>query len=145
MIDGDELKFEIAHDLNIALANGVSVGRQSMLFELGLNKSKSQSRTDDWDICSHAKKVWHSPDVVFVAVSKKDSNYVAQAIFQVAKIRQNHIDAWLMFLWEKDSAVNNENFAVDFKHGHVSTDFTNSTEWNDSHNVFFEWSRMRQG
>ena len=65
--------------------------------------------------------------MVFVTVCKKDSNDVAQAIFQVAKIRQNHIDAWLMFLWEKDSAVNNEDLAVDFKNGHVSTDFTNST------------------
>ena len=43
MIHGDELKFEIAHDLNIALANGVSVGRQSMLFELGLDKGECQS------------------------------------------------------------------------------------------------------
>ena len=42
MIHSDELKFEIAHDLNIALANGVSVGRQSMLFELGFNEGKGQ-------------------------------------------------------------------------------------------------------
>jgi hypothetical protein len=42
-----------------------------------------------------------------------------------------------MFLWKQDTTVNNQNLAVDFKHGHVSTDFTNSTEWNDSHYIFF--------
>ena len=43
MIHSDELKFEIAHNLNIALTNGVSVGRQSVLLELGLDKGKCQS------------------------------------------------------------------------------------------------------
>ena len=42
MIHGYELKFEISHNLNIALANGMSVGRKSVLFELGFNKGKSQ-------------------------------------------------------------------------------------------------------
>jgi hypothetical protein len=50
-----------------------------------------------------------------------------------------------MLFREEHATVNDQNFAVDFEHGHVSTDLTNSTEWNDSHYVFFERSRVRQG
>jgi hypothetical protein len=40
----------------------------------------------------------------------------------------------MVFLWEQNTAVNDENFAVDLEHGHVSTDFPDSAERNDSEN-----------
>ena len=71
--------------------------------------------------------------MVLVTVSQNYSNYIIKAILEVAEVRQDHINARLVLFRKKHANIHNQDFAVDFEHGHVSTNFANSTKWNDAH------------
>ena len=70
--------------------------------------------------------------MVFVTVRQHHADDVLHTVVQIVEVRQNHIDARLMLFRKKHAAVDDQDFAVDFEHGHVSTDFADATEWNDS-------------
>ena len=43
--------------------------------------------------------------MVLVSVGEHDSNYVVKSITDVAEVRQEHVDAGLVFFWKEHSAV----------------------------------------
>jgi hypothetical protein len=42
-----------------------------------------------------------------MAVGKKDSDDISYSILEIAKVRQDHIDSWLVLFREEHTAVNN--------------------------------------
>ena len=65
--------------------------------------------------------------MVFVTVSQHDCENVMHAITDVAEVRQNHVDAWLVLFRKEHAAVDDKQLAVDFEDGHVSTDLADAT------------------
>jgi hypothetical protein len=65
-------------------------------------------------------------------VGQNYADNIIESVTDVAKVRQNNVNARLVFLWEQHSTVNDQQLAVYFEHGHVSTDFTDATEGNDA-------------
>jgi hypothetical protein len=61
-----------------------------------------------------------------MTVREHDADDVVESIAQVSEVWKDDVDAWLVFLWKENSDVNNQNLAVDFEAGHVSTDFADS-------------------
>ena len=82
--------------------------------------------------------------MIFVAVREHDTYDVVQAVANVAKVGQNHVDARLVLLGEQHADINDQQFAVDFEDGHVAANFANSAERNDAQSAWAEWCRIRQ-
>ena len=74
--------------------------------------------------------------MVFVSVGQHDREHVIHAITDVAEVRQNHVDARLGLFGKQHTAVDDEQFAVDFEDGHVATDLADSAERNYAKNIF---------
>jgi hypothetical protein len=76
-------------------------------------------------------------------MGQHNCNHIIQAVSDVAEVWQDYVDAWLVFLWEQHTAVDDEQFAIHLEHGHVSTNFANSAERNNAKGVRlqFGWSR----
>ena len=127
VIDRDEFEVEAADGQFVALGNHQLVRCDAVLFEFGVDKGKRQCRTEKFDIFSTFQKVRHSTDVVFMAMSQNHADDILHAIVQIVEVRQNHVDAGLMLFGEQHSAVDDQDFAVDFEHGHVSTNFADAT------------------
>ena len=59
--------------------------------------------------------------MVLVPVSQNNSDDVVETVSNVTKIRQDHVDARLVFLREEHANVDDQQLAVDFEYGHVAT------------------------
>ena len=83
--------------------------------------------------------------MVFVTVGQEDADHIIHAVFEVAKVGKDYVDAWLVFFREQDTTVDDENLAVDLENGHVATDFSDATKRNDAEDARTQWSRCRKG
>ena len=97
VVDGDEFEVERAELLFLALGYGERVRRDAVLFELRLDESKRERRTDQRDVVAQAKEVRNGADVVFVTVGEYDADDVIEAIANRRKVGQNQVDTGLMF------------------------------------------------
>jgi hypothetical protein len=83
--------------------------------------------------------------VVLVPVSKEDADDIIHAVFEVAKVRKDHVDAGLVFFRKENATVDDENLAVDLENGHVATDLSDATKRDDAEDARTQWSRCRKG
>jgi hypothetical protein len=126
MVYGDELEVEAGQLFALTLCNDHGVWLDAVFFEFGLNECKCESRTEQRNVALEFEEVRNPTDVVFVTVGEHDTNDVVEAVPQVTEVRENNVDTRLMFFWKEHPDVNDEDFAVDFEAGHVSTDFADS-------------------
>ena len=145
MVYSHKLQVETGKLLALPLGHHHAVGPDAVLLELGLDKGQSEGRTKQRNIRLEAQQVRHAANVVLVPVGKHNANHVIQAVTQVAKVGQNHVYAGLVLLWKKHSTVNDQDFTIDFEHGHIATDFTDASQRNYPKNPWAKWRRGWQG
>ena len=81
------------------------------------------------------QQVRNSADVVLVAVRQDNGHDVCEPVLDVREIRQDQVNAGLCFLREEDAAVDDQQLAVDFEHGHVPADLPQPAERDDAQRV----------
>ena len=77
-------------------------------------------------------------DVIQVTVGDDQAFNLVLIFFEVFDVRQNIVNARSLFITELDTAVNDNDFVLEFKGGHVSADFLESAERNDA-DVVADW------
>jgi hypothetical protein len=65
-------------------------------------------------------------------VRQNRPNHTIQLVFEVAKVRKDQINAWLGFLRKQNSAVQNHDLTIEFKHGHIPANFADSAQRNNA-------------
>jgi hypothetical protein len=76
---------------------------------------------------------------------QEDADDIIHAVFEVAKVRQDDVDARLVLFREKHATVDDEDLAVNLENGHVATDFSDATKRDDAEDARTQWSRCRKG
>jgi len=116
----------------------------AMLFQLRFNEGQRQRGTDERDISPKLQKVGHGTNVVLVPVSQHNGHDVVQAVSNRGKIGQNQVDTGLCLLRKQHPAVDDKQLALDFKHGHVATDFAYSAQRHNAKSARLERWRFTQ-
>jgi hypothetical protein len=70
--------------------------------------------------------------MVFMSMGKEDPNNIIEAIADIAKVRQNQINTWLVILWEENATINNQKLSISLIDSHIATDLRNPTECDDT-------------
>jgi hypothetical protein len=107
-----------------------------VFLQLGLDEGKRELGSDQGNVGAQAEQVRHGTDVVLVAVGQDDGHNVIEPVLDVGEIGQDEVDAGLGLLREEDTAVDDEQLAVDFEDSHVSADLAQSTQGNDPKGAF---------
>ena len=63
---------------------------------------------------------------------------VVDAVFDIAEIREDEIDARLVLLGEEHTAVNDEQLAIQLENGHVAADLAQTPQGSDAHGAISE-------
>jgi hypothetical protein len=126
VVHGNEFHIKRPKLLPSTLGNGKSQGCDAVLLQLGLDQGKGQSRANKGNIVSEFQKIGNGTNVVFVAVGEDHRNDVIEPVTDGFEIGQNQVNAWLCLLGKENTAVHDEQFAIELTDGHVPTDFTNS-------------------
>src|SRR6185437_15778867 len=120
VVDGEEFDVERAELAAVAFLDLYHLALDAVLFELGLQEGKRQLGGDDGDVGAVLKQVRHAANVVLVSVGQHQAFHVLPAALQVGKVRQDDVDAGVVFLGEEHAAVNNQQLSTVFEDGHVA-------------------------
>ena len=115
-----------------------------MFLQLRLDEGKRQLGTDQGDVGAQAQQVGNGADVVLVAVRQDDGDDVLQPVLDVGEIGQDQVDAGLGLLREEDTAVDDEQLAIDFEDGHVAADLPQAAERHNPQRVLGEFGRRNK-
>ena len=113
-----------------------------MLGQLRLDQCQGQLGTDQGDVGAAAQQVGNGADVVLVAVGQHHGDHVVQTVDNVAEVGQNQVHAGLGLFGEEHAAVDNQQLAVNFVHGHVTTDFTQAAQGHHAQGVLLQAGRQ---
>ena len=103
-----------------------------MFLELRLNQSQGQGGPNQGNVITKPQQVGHRANVVLVTVRQHDGHHVVESIPDRLKVGQDQVNAGLGLLRKEHPAVDDQQLAINLKHGHVATDFTNSPERNNA-------------
>ena len=144
MGDIDELKIEWA-SLELFASTDLDLGRIDVVFlALGINKRQGELGSDQWDIRTQLQQIWNTADMVLMTVGEHQCLNLVKTVLDVMEIRQNQIDARLLFFREQHTAVNEQNVSVVFDHIHIASDFAQATQRNDTHRSLAVFRRRNQ-
>ena len=141
VVHSNELALERTETLHLVLLHREGVGLDAVLGELRLNQRQGQFRTDQGDVGAAAQQVGNRADVVLVAVGQNHGDHVVQTVNNVAEVGQDQVHAGLGLFGEEHAAVNNQQLAVDFVHGHVTTDFAQAAQGHHAQGVLLQAGR----
>ena len=144
VVHGDEFAFEVADLRDLAFHHDVGVGLDPVLCQLRFDEGQGQLRPIQRDVFAQAQQVRDCTDVVLVAVGEHNAHHIGQAVLDVREVRQDQIHARLVLLGEEHTAVDDQQFPVEFEDGHVSADFAQAAEGNNSHCPLLQPGRRLQ-
>ena len=101
-----------------------------MFFHLVVNKSKSQLCSIDWHFDLLQEK-WHSSNMIFMSVCQNECFDFILVVQKICHVRNNNINSWQIVSWKRESSINNDNFIVILKGGHIFSDFTHTAQEGD--------------
>lgn len=142
MVHSNELALERAETLHLVFLHREGVGLDAVLGELCLDQRQGQFGADQGDVGAAAQQVRNRTDVVLVAVGQHHGDHVVQTVDNVAEVGQNQVHAGLGLFGEEHAAVNNQQLAVDFVHGHVTTDFAQTAQGHHAQGVLLQAGRQ---
>ena len=105
----------------------------AVLLELGLHEGESQLGADQWDVIAQTQQIGNTTDVVLMTVREDQGDDIVEAVLNVAEVGQNEVDPRLVLFWEQDTAVDDEQLAVDLEDGHVAADLAEAPQGHDAH------------
>ena len=141
MVHCHEFAFEGAETLHLVLLHREGVGLDAVLGQLRLHQRQGQLRTDQGDVGAATQQIGNRADVVLMAVSQHHGDHVVQTVNNVVEIGQNQIHTGLGLFGEEHATVNNQQLAVDFIHGHVTTDFAQAAQGHNAQGVLLQAGR----
>ena len=133
MIDGHELQVEGTVVDALVLADHPERGADAVLTQLGLNEGQGEVASHQRNVVTQAQQVGHASDVVLVPVGEDQGHDVIQTVLDGGEVGEDEIDARLVLLGEEDTAVDDEELAVNLEHGHVAPDLAETTQGRDAH------------
>src|SRR5699024_8991882 len=135
VVDGDEFEVEGTELVEVVLGDHTGDGLDPVFLELGLDERDRQLRAEDRDVALAAQQIGHGTDVVLVAVGQDEPDDVVEAVIEVGEVGEDEVDAGLVLFGEEHAAVDDEQFAVVFEHGHIAPDLTEPAERDDANGL----------
>ena len=137
-----ELALERAEALHLVFLHREGVGLDAVLGELCLDQCQGQLGSDQGDVGAAAQQVGNGADVVLVAVGEHHGDHVVEAVDNVAEVGQDQVHTGLGLFGEEHAAVNNQQLAVNFVHGHVTTDFAQAAQGHHAQSALLQAGRQ---
>ncbi len=100
VVDREELDVEGAKLFAATLFHREGVGGDLVLGEFCFDQSNGERRADDGNVISHLQQIRHRANVVFVSVGQHDRQHVIETVPDGAEVRQDQVDARLVFFRE---------------------------------------------
>ena len=141
VVHGQEFEVEGTELLAFAFLDLDHIGLDPVFLQLGLHERQRQTRGDQWDICTFAQQVRDATDMVFVAVGEHEAHHIVQTVTDGREVRQDHVDAGVLFLGEEDTTVDDEQLATVFEDRHVAADLAEATQGHDPQGSLGEGGR----
>ena len=133
VVDGDELESEGPVGGRLALRDHTQHGADAVLLEFGVDEGEGEFAAHQWDVVAQAQQVGNAADVILVTVGEHQGDDVVESVLDVVEVGQDEIDARLVLLGEEDTAVDDEQFAVNLEDGHVAADLAEAPQGHDAH------------
>ena len=144
MRDVHKLKIERT-DLQLVASLDLNQSRiDAMLLALGFDESQRELGTDQRNIRAKLQQIRHATDMILVAVGEHQSLDLVETILDVMEVRQDQINARLLFFREKHTAIDEQQMTIVFDHVHVAADFTKAAKGHDAHGTLAVLRRSDQ-
>lgn len=132
MGDADGFDFEVAELECVSHCEGVVIHFDSpgSFFHFVSDHGLGEGRAVNGDV-EFGEEEGEGADVVFVGVGDNDAANFVFVLSKVGEIGDYDIDAVVLFVWEADSAIDNDDVVFGFDDGAVFTDFSGTAEGDD--------------
>ena len=140
VVDREELQAELVELYAVTLGDLVVHGgvTQPVFAQFTVNERQRELAAEQGDVLAAAQQVGHRANVVLVAVGEHQRDHVVEAIVEVVQAGQDQVDSRLVVLGEEHTAVDQQDFGVDFEGGHVAADVTEPAKRDDPQGIGLE-------